>query len=293
MSHFCLPGDPEQAIDTLFPASKDWAIAYVYGGASDGTGGPVELMSQDSDADRVPAHGIYPPAPPKYIFSYKIPAAYVGKTFIGVRKGTNIRETTNSIMLLDPAKHQIDFMGKGKLIIRGQKVESCSRVVQLLHAWTWCSLVGRNILLDIFGSNRRVFIQIGRFLHEDIDTGPYTRSVSQADAAAAGATRGTTVGTGMGSDAFCTFNDKLELEEASCTRLHRKCGTRWDRPEFNLTHELTHASRLVRGKERFDAGDSRFSGLLEEELVCLINNIFLSEEGAPLRANHSNDEELS
>jgi hypothetical protein len=286
MAHFCAKGNRDLHLDTVYvPASPGYATAYIWGG--DGSRQPLELLPVDADENK-DENKIAPnesTLPADLIVSYTLVAKDIG-CFIGVVAGTTQRYTDTTIRVLPSAANRLDFMGKGKLFICGDNLTLCQHAEVLLSGWAWCSIIGRAVLREIFDSDRQAFFQIGHFSEDSITT-----SLSTSD----GTIPGTgTFGTGRGSDALSRFNERMTLEESSCVALgaHGCAAIGWARPEFALMHELTHADRYMRGRATIERGDSRF-GKLDEELVCLINNMYLSEKGGPLRANYHTNATMS
>jgi hypothetical protein len=86
-------------ISSIALAGSAEATAYVWGGASGNEYGQIlEIWSQKDDV-RISANESSPPA--SWIVSYTIPRRYLGSTFVGVKRSTTIRETWNSIIVVD------------------------------------------------------------------------------------------------------------------------------------------------------------------------------------------------
>jgi hypothetical protein len=95
MSHFCVSADDDTEARYIPASEGSDATAYVWGGASGAEYGQIlEIWCADFDM-RIAANEDTPPA--SWIVSYTIPFLYAGSTFVGVKPGTQRRETANSI----------------------------------------------------------------------------------------------------------------------------------------------------------------------------------------------------
>jgi hypothetical protein len=114
MSHFCLSQDSDAVADKVYITGSSNGMAFVWGGASgEEYGQLLEIWSQQNDI-RIPANESTPR--PNWIVSYTIPASVIGLTFVGVKRGTTIRETSNTIKVeTAPAQRLLDFTGTGRL----------------------------------------------------------------------------------------------------------------------------------------------------------------------------------
>lgn len=103
MSHFCLSSVNDAMVSAVALSGSAEATAYVWGGASGAEYG--QLLDLWSQKDEVRITAEEKSAPDNWIVSYKIPRRYVGLTFIGVKPGTTMKETSNSIRVgLETAK---------------------------------------------------------------------------------------------------------------------------------------------------------------------------------------------
>ena len=95
MSNFCRSANVDDDADAVALSGAAEATAFIWGGASGAEYGQILDIWSLKDKVRIKAEERTPPA--NWIVSYKIPAKYVGMTFVGVKAGTALRETENSI----------------------------------------------------------------------------------------------------------------------------------------------------------------------------------------------------
>jgi hypothetical protein len=120
MSHFCQSRTNDDAVTQVAMAGAA-ATAFVWGGASGAEYGQILDIWSATGAVRIRANEAT--APGNWICSYTIPAEHVGKTFIGVKPGTAVRETVNSIKVVASAsaglaaarKEVMDNVRSGKI----------------------------------------------------------------------------------------------------------------------------------------------------------------------------------
>jgi hypothetical protein len=95
MSHFCVSANDDTEARYITASNGSDATAYVWGGASGAEYGQIlEIWCAEFDM-RIAANEETPPA--SWIVSYTIPSLYAGSTFVGVKPGTQRRETANSV----------------------------------------------------------------------------------------------------------------------------------------------------------------------------------------------------
>lgn len=96
-------------------------------------------------------------------------------------------------------------------------------------------------------------------------------------------------GTGLGSDVSIWYTP-AQWHEASSTCTTGLCGPGSARDEV-LLHEVFHGLRIMLGKiDSVPMGDS--FNTQEEFFAILVTNVYQAEMGRPLRANHSDFNEL-
>ena len=111
MSHFCLSSVDNTIVQAVALSGSTEVTAFVWGGASGLERGQLlDLWCQKAQVRINPEDKA---APANWIVSYKIPGQHIGRTFIGVKPGTTIRETQNSIRVgLETAREAKDRCDK-------------------------------------------------------------------------------------------------------------------------------------------------------------------------------------
>lgn len=112
----------------------------------------------------------------------------------------------------------------------------------------------------------------------------------ERDMLAKGARVGRTVGTGKGADVIVYFSAGAFTD---VIYKDYNTGEPGNEPDEVLYHELSHATRIIRGKETLAAvrGRSNFPNT-EEYFATVITNIYLSEKGSRLIDKYAPDSRL-
>jgi len=95
MSHFCLSRSSDKMVNSVGLSGASAATAFIWGGASGSEYGKILDIWSPQKAVRITANESSPP--PNWIVSYTIPRQHLGATFVGVKPGTTMQETANSI----------------------------------------------------------------------------------------------------------------------------------------------------------------------------------------------------